>query len=514
MGTLVKLRLTQYKGTVRGLFAKPLSAVITLLVVLLYGSILIPLVLYADQPPISGQAASSMILGILGFGLMLLVSTLLQNKRSLFFAADAQNLYTGPFTRRSILALYAFDNFSSGMLFGLISLVPVVYGVSSGSIPLPFILAAFLSMTLAQYGLLTAGGILYLRELSGEKNGRGNMVILGLVAACVAGVGAAAFLAHQTPGGVDFAGLAGGPELNWLPFFGWARMVMAGALGGSPALAALGAGLLVAAAAVLTAVQLHVKGDFYERSMVDAEAFTEYYQRARQGKSTGDGKVHDARLRFGQGPRAILSKNLLIALKGRELLRVQDFMVIAIYLAMAFFMGMGFFTFATMLMVWMLIMAGNSSLVDDLQHHYVYLIPGGALKKLLCTLAVPLAKTAIVLLISLIGGGLLLGEGFMGIVDGCLECLSILLVMTAGNVLSLRLLKSRSNKMVEQALRMITVLVALLPGLGVFILLQVVSGGAAAGFAGLVFGVFNALFAVVVLLCCAPMMQGNELNAD
>lgn len=515
MKTLFKLRLTQGKGKLRDLFAKPLSAVITVLVTALYASILIPVVLHAGDPPISGPPAYGVILGVLGFGLMMQLTTLLQNKRSLFFAADAHYLYTGPFSRRKILALYAFDNFTSAMLLALVSLVPITYGATSGSISPVFILVAFLAGTLAQYGLLALMGVLYLWELSGQgKNGRSGYVVLGLLAACLAGVGIMAFFAYGTGGGIDLQGLMMGPELNWVPFFGWARMAMAGVVEGSLPLAAAGLGLLLAAGGVLTAVQLGHKGDFYERSMLDAEAFTEYYQKAREGKSGGEGKIHKAEVRFGKGPRAILSKNWLIALKGRELLRGQDFMVIAIYLAMAFFMGMGFVTFASMLMFWMLFMAGNSSLVDDLQHHYVYLIPGGALQKLLCTLAVPLAKTAVVLLVSLVGGGLLLGEGLSGILNGALICLSILLVMTAGNVLSIRLMKSRSNKMVEQVLRMLAVAVALLPGLVVFILLQVYSGGAAEGLAGLVFSGFNLVFALVVLLCCAPMMQGNELNAD
>lgn len=514
MKTLFKFRLTQNKSQIRNIFRKPASAIITVIVVLLYGSILIPIFMHANLPTISGMAANLMVIGIIAFGLMMQLTTLLQNKRSLFFESDAHYLFTSPFTRRQVLGIYAYDNFRGALLFGLICLLPIMYGAAEGSIPFVFILTAFFAGTFAQYSLISLAGLLYLRELSTErKTARGNNVVLITMAVCIIAVGAYIFISYSTGGNLDVNAILAGKELNWIPFFGWARMAMLATLIGDFVSLGIAFALLLGAAAIITAITVCFKGDFYERSMADAEAFTEYFKKAREGKMES-GKVHKAKVQFRKGVSAFLSKNYLIALKSRELFGIQDFIVIAIYIAMAYFTNLGFFSFSIMLMFWMLMKAGSASSAEDLQHHYIYLVPGSNMKKLFCTIIIPYIKNVIITLISLVIAGLLMGETAMGIVTTTVTCASVILVMTAGNILSLRLMKSRNNKMVEQVLRMVVALLALAPGVVVSILLEVFFGAVWGSLAWLVLTVFDLLVAGIVFVCCAPMMRGNELNSD
>ena len=289
---------------------------------------------------------------------------------------------------------------------------------------------------------------------------------------------------------------------------------MDGILAGDFLFLAVGLGLLLVVAFILAAVLFNQKGDVYERSMSDAASYTEYYQKARSGKNTGTDKVHNASVVFLKREGAILSKNILAALKGREYFQMRDVLVIGIYLAMAIIMGMDYLVFNSMLMFWMFFTASNNSLVEELQHHYVYLIPGNALRKLLYSLLVPVLKSALTLVTSLVVGGLLLGADLQGILTALMICLSMLLVIMAGNVLSLRLMKSRTNKMVEQMLRMLLAAAAMLPGAVLFFVIQIALGGFVQTLAGPIFSAVNLLFASIILLACSPMMQGNEPNAD
>ncbi len=513
MRLLVKLRFVQMKAYVRNLFARPVSVVVTLLLVLVYGSMLVPVFLRLGDPPIQGRAADTMILATLGFALLMEAAQMLQNRKSMFWLADAHYLFTGPFSRRRVLAAYAMDNGFSALLLGLFFLLPVVMGTVNGGVPLPFLLAGFLSNSLAHFGLLNLNGIFYVRQMARDRGGNSSLWLIAAIAAVLVATGAAVFLLNGMDVPQTTGALLSGPVLNWIPFFGWARMAMRGVIMGNAVLALAGFGLLAGAGGLVTAVLVRQKGDYVERSMMDAESFTDYYKKARSGEDVGEVKVHKAQLRFARGEAAILSKNLLISLKGRELLRLQDFIVIAVYLIMALFMDMGFEGFSGMLMFWMFMMAGTSSLVEDLRHHYVYLIPGGALKKLLCTLLVPLAKSVIVLLVSLVASGLLMGVPVADIALTAAFLLTMLPAFMAGNVLAVRLLKSRNNRVAEQMLRMLTAALIIVPGAVVYYVV-LYALPAAAMWATPAFAALNLLLAVGILAACAPMMQGNELNAD
>lgn len=172
MTTLVKLRLTQAKGTLRNLFAKPVSAIVTVLVVALYSTMLLPVLASSTKPPLTQVAASGLILSIVSFAFLLEVTTLLQKRKSLFFLSDAHYLYTSPFTHKQVLGAYALDLISSALLYGLISLVPFVMASMSGHITVLLLVVSFVVCTLVHYCILAVNGILYVRQLVHGKKKR------------------------------------------------------------------------------------------------------------------------------------------------------------------------------------------------------------------------------------------------------------------------------------------------------------------------------------------------------
>lgn len=514
MSILIKLRLTQLKGNLRNIFSRPSSAIITVLLILCYGGMLVPLIINFQKPVINAQAAAQTIMLILIFALSLETIIIFQKKKSLFFLNDAFYLYTGPFERSKILGLYVFDLLTSALFYGLLSLMPVLFMSGSGKIPFRLIAAGLIACTMIHYFVLTVNGIFYLRKLIREKSSKvlqKAFFILLLVPVILL-----LFFLQQSNfnWSTALAEFYMNPAFHWIPLFGWAKAVMTGAYSGSILLMILGLLALLAVNIAATILLIRIKGDFYENSMMDAESFTEYYQKAKSGQNTQDEKVHKASIRFCDGEMAVYSKNMLLAKKSRDLFRLQDILVIGLYLAMVYFLDFGSGLFTGMMMFWLFINIGNSSLQDDLQHHYIYLLPGRPLIKLTAALIVPYLKYCLIAAVSLIGAGLLLGGTVGTVISRMILCFSFIMVFMASNVMSLRLLKSRTNKMAEQTIRMLFTIITLIPALVVFILLLFTISSSLVFLILPIIAGFNFLTSFLVLLLCSPMLNGSTIHDD
>ena len=105
MKTLFYLWYLKTKGTIRNLMKKPSSAIFTVFVVLLYGFIFVSLFMFKDKNPmIITTGLHTSILILIAFLALMLFSTLMSSKKALFYGEDAYFLFSGPFTRKQIMA--------------------------------------------------------------------------------------------------------------------------------------------------------------------------------------------------------------------------------------------------------------------------------------------------------------------------------------------------------------------------------------------------------------------------
>lgn len=119
MKTLFYLWYLKTKGTIRNLMKKPSSAIFTVFVVLLYGFIFVSLFMFKDKNPmIITTGLHTSILILIAFLALMLFSTLMSSKKALFYGEDAYFLFSGPFTRKQIMAYLTFQTVIQALCLG------------------------------------------------------------------------------------------------------------------------------------------------------------------------------------------------------------------------------------------------------------------------------------------------------------------------------------------------------------------------------------------------------------
>ena len=124
MKTLFYLWYLKTKGTIRNLMKKPSSAIFTVFVVLLYGFIFVSLFMFKDKNPmIITTGLHTSILILIAFLALMLFSTLMSSKKALFYGEDAYFLFSGPFTRKQIMAYLTFQTVIQAIMLGFFAMI-------------------------------------------------------------------------------------------------------------------------------------------------------------------------------------------------------------------------------------------------------------------------------------------------------------------------------------------------------------------------------------------------------
>lgn len=513
MTSLLKLYFVKGRAKLRNIFSSPGSAIITVVVLLMYLGGFVPMILGSGGEPLTTGTMNIIALTVLGFSLFLALTVMVSEAKSFFFVEDAYFIFTSPYTNRQILGYLVIDLFVTGITMGLMSMLGMLM-FQSYRLSLTLILLCFLASSAMQVIFTTVTYWLYLRNMISGSMKKRSLVMPIVIVTCLL----AAFGYEWLNGGQNVSSalnaMLTGNTLNYIPVAGWARMGVVGVMHGDGLMAATGWGLLALGIVIPGYLFVSTKGDFYEQAVMDAEKITEYYRKAKSGNVDATvKKVKASRVEFGRNARAIMSKNLLIVKKRGGFLRLRELGIVAVYLIMCRLMGLGFGTFMIMLLFYQFGTLGTSLFMEDLRHHYIYLIPGKPLAKLVCSLAIPMLQAMAVVGLALAVGGLALGEGLvftlLAVPAGC----SFVILFSAGYTFSLRIMGSRNNVMVDQLLRMLLVLLALIPTGAVIYGLYLLAGQAALAAAVVmpVMAVVNVLVGTAFLALCAPMLKSPAL---
>ena len=257
----------------------------------------------------------------------------------------------------------------------------------------------------------------------------------------------------------------------WVPLFGWIKMILVSYIASSWGLMLLGIGLLLISCMAAYLLLCGYKGDFVERAMQDAQEFTALYKDVRAGKRDGmsDRKIHEVKASFRSGAMAIFSKNVLLLRKSNDYIRWTDVMTIGIYLVITLIMDMGFGFFMYMMMFWLFTIVQNSDFMKDMNNYQIYLIPDHPLKKLLCVLLPTFLKMLLPMSAAILVAALLYQIDIASVLQYFIMLLGYATLFLSASVLSVRILKSRNNAIMENMLRMLIMVVAAAPGIGLTI---------------------------------------------
>lgn len=520
MNSLLYLSLMKIKGAVRNQFRTITSAAVTILLILLYGGMLVLVFISSSKEAAEAlkPGTSFAVLGGIGMTAILSLSVMLNKRKALVFDTDAYYLFAGPYTRRQVNAYILLQTVLQSFFYALIGCFIMVMMSAAGYFSMGMLLGAFVVYALSLAFFLMITDYIYMWSLVDKKHGKwiyaAAFVELALVAVVF-------FLSLKRSGysmEAGFLSFAMGREFHFVPVFGWAKWVLDALIQKNYIGIIPGMLLLLACNLVLVVLFLGFRGDIAEQAVADAQAVSDYVRKTKANKGnarTEYKKIKKIKGEFPQGARAVFYKNMLMMRKTNSFLRKQDIVIIVLYFIISYFAmpDNRFFMFCYMMMLWLFNLLNDEELLGDLKNYQIYLIPDSPLKKLVYAVLPAYFKIAVIVTAAVVFAGVFNRMPLLSVVQYLVMLLGYSMIFIAGTVLSVRILRSRSNVMLENFLRMFIVLLSAVPSVAVGIvlyifmrdlqmLMAVVSG---------VTLVMNFVVSVVIIIACQGMMNGREL---
>lgn len=520
MKSLLYLSMTKWKGTIRNQFRSISSAILTIFMVLLYGGLFVAVFLIpsdAMSEVMNMQFNTALLMG-LGVLALLCVTVLMNKRKALVYDTDAFYLFAGPYTRKQINGFILVQTWFQSAIYGLIcSYVTDMMSFGSG-FTVSMMLFSLVVYWLIMAFFLTLTDYIYLWSLVKKKHEIWNYVVVLLVVFSAAAV---FFLSVQRTGydlKNGYMDFALSREFYMVPFFGWGKWAINAFSQGNYVSMLWGILLLVGCNLVLGILFLHFQKDIVEQAVEDAQSVSDYMRkvRANKGNSIMDTKkVKGIKGEFPEGAKAIFYKNMLMMRKTGNFLRKQDIFVIVLYFVISYVCmpGHRFYMFCYMMMIWMFGLMNDAELLGDLKNYQIYLIPEKPLKKLFYAVIPAYLKIGIILGTAIIFSGVLNRMPVLDIVQYALMLLGYAMIFLAGTVLSVRLLKSRTNVMMENLLRMLIILVCAIPSsvLGVLCYFIFRDLNMIVMVTSIFTLVLNFGVSILIMVACQGMMNGKQM---
>ena len=520
MKSLFYLSMTKWKGTIRNQFRSISSGILTIFMVFLYGGLFVAVFLIpsdAMSEVMNMQFNTALLMG-LGVLALLCVTVLMNKRKALVYDTDAFYLFAGPYTRKQINGFILVQTWFQSAIYGLIcSYVTAMMSFGSG-FTVSMMLFSFVIYWLIMAFFLTLTDYIYLWSLVKKKHEIWNYVVVLLVVFSAAAV---FFLSVQRTGydlKNGYMDFALSREFYMVPFFGWGKWAINAFSQGNYVSMLWGILLLVGCNLVLGILFLHFQKDIVEQAVEDAKSVSDYMRkvRANKGNSIMDTKkVKGIKGEFPEGAKAIFYKNMLMMRKTGNFLRKQDIFVIVLYFVISYVCmpGHRFYMFCYMMMIWMFGLMNDAELLGDLKNYQIYLIPEKPLKKLVYAVIPAYLKIGIILGTAIIFSGVLNRMPVLDIVQYALMLLGYAMIFLAGTVLSVRLLKSRTNVMMENLLRMLIILVCAIPSsvLGVLCYFIFRDLNMIVMVTSIFTLVLNFGVSILIMVACQGMMNGKQM---
>lgn len=521
MGTLMYLYVLKLKGSIRNIFSKPASAIFAILMILFYGGMFVMTLVNPDKSFTMGNLMNINIAIFIGiaFTALMVGIILMQKRKSLFMENDAFYLFAGPFKRPQIMQFLMSSSLMSSLMSGAISLFMMVMLGGSLGYDAIFLALTFITHSMTYIFFVVLNNYIYLLSIKDEKYKRLSWIVMSVFLLIVAVV----FLlsAQQVHFDMEqsFLTFLDSDVFYIVPFFGWIKLVLVSYVAGNIAMVFAGLLLLLAGCGTIYVLMCRYKDDFVERAMQDAVEFTARYNEIIAGKksSFNDKKVHDVKSNFREGAAAIFSKNMLIMRKSNDFVRYQDVLLIIIYLVIALILDVGFSFYMTMLIFAVFINVQNSDFMKEMNNYQIYLIPDRPIKKLWYLVFPSYLKQIAIFTVPIIIAMFLFQASIMeGIQFYILICGFTALFLSA-SVLSMRILRSRNNPIMESMLRMLIIGASCIPSI-IFVVAYVKITGTLSlttfSIMAWILLVFNFVITALILYGCRNMMNGREIVSD
>lgn len=511
MKMICKLQWIKLKATIRYLFSKPSSAILTLLMGLFYLFLIYMSVTLKSSSRQADPDVTAMI--VVGMSAFLIVSQLASKRQLLMKETDAYMMFTGPFSKRQIMSYIAMTTFFQSLMLALYPMYFMMAFIMNTT--LPFLLFSYVFCFVFFMFFMLLIDILHIMEIRSDKNKWiRKFILIAFIAFLVL-----LFLINFFEVGCNFskamATFISNPLIHFVPLFGWMKLALTSFMNGNTVFVLLPFLLTAACMGIALVYFINIKDDFCEKAYDEAVNFTQVYARLKRGERIVD-KVDisvDKPVIFNSGAYAILSKNLLIMKRSKNLFPLQSIIMLLIFFVMALFMNTGPSYFMSMSFMCVFFIMNDFSLEAEIKNYQIYLIPDSSFKKgIACALPYLLKALLLIVLIILF---CLLGfrMNFMEILPVALNLFGVSLTMISGTMVSFKIMKSHNNAAVEQMLRMLLLILMLIPSIVLAGLTAVIFGYNLLVITLLPF-VFNIFLALLLLRSASNIFNGSDLLAD
>ncbi|MBR3840060.1 MAG: putative ABC exporter domain-containing protein [Erysipelotrichales bacterium] len=525
MQALTYLFFTKMKGTVRNIFSNAVSGIITFISIIfvLFLTFMIFTMKEELGETVSVTDVHALIMMYLGAMFFFSAILFLQKRTALVYKADANYIFSGPFSRKTVLNYLLVDSVKGSILYALFAVFYLC--MMAGYLPAVtpgFVGIAFIVSTVLLFVMLGGLTYLYLLEITNPNAKKIKIGVIVVIAVLVIGLFAKNFLECPNDIQLAVANFLEDPLFYFVPLFGYTKLCLVGFVEKNVMMFVGGLALDIFIAVVLWLLIVNVRGDFYEKVMEDAEWADEIRKQAQLGKTKEDmnKKIKEVKnVEFRSGAAAIASKNILELRKTKNWLRKQEAFLMLFYLAIAFMIDMGYTFFQYYILIILLMSANTDFIVQELKHHYIYLIPDKPFKKIMYLIQPMMIKMVIMVLFGLTAGLIVFRPSIIEYLASIANILSYGIMFIAGSIWSIRLLKSGNNAFAEQMIKMLVMLAACIPAVvaSVAVILLVdpnMSYDTLMSIVSVVSVICNGLVGLLFIIFAKGMLNGANVMAD
>lgn len=515
MSSLRKLIYLNYKAMIRNLFSKFSTGLFTVLLIAFYAFLLIVSIQSAKGMSLSSDLNSTIML-LLGMLAFLVLSSLFTKKKVILKEADANMLFSGPYTRKSVMSFIVINTTLQSLMVALYPLYFLLCFSLGAGLSLGFILIAYLFSFLITYFFLLFSDFIHLYEIKDKKYlwlGKGITLLAILI------VGALFMVSLSRNNFVlasGFNAFLQATEFYFIPFFGWVKYGLISFVNGDLLIALVMLFLLVFSCAIVIYFFINYRDDFYEAAIKDAEDFTVRYAAAKKGKISVDfneKQLEKSKSSFKQGAWAIFSKNFILLRRSKNLISKQGIIMLVIFFAYALFLDLGETYYISMSLFALFMTCNDVSIEDELKNYQIYLIPDGQVKKAFACIGSQSIKSMVFILINTLFYAFGFQASLFSIVIFFFNQIALGLMMSVSMMLSFKIMKSRNNQFISQMLKMLTIIILLIPSL--FIMgVSIVVWGMNLITMMVIPVLANVLVSLLILIWTANIFSGTDLLSE
>ena len=523
MSALFYLMRAKFFARIRNIYRRPVSAIVTTVAII--GIIALGVLMYhlRDESMIGSVVLETQVLVSIfsAFIILMAITMIFQKRTSLLTEEDAIHILAGPFSSKDVLLYILVGSMQSAALITLGTGLYLLLFSSAFGIGFLMILGLYIGGTLIMYFVLTTVDYFYLMSITNPIYQTIKKLCYGSLVMVIAFIGVYYAITTNFELGVMLQSFVSSSTLDYIPLLGWFRVGLLALVQGDYGLFFLAYGGILLVCILMSYIVMNYKYDFYEQIMKDAQWYGEIRARVKERGNAAmqtNQKISEVKTTsFGLGARAISSNIFLQMRKTRNWLGKNEVIMALLYLAIAFFGNLGFTFYQYYILIIVFSSISSDNIMQELKQPYIYLIPDTPLKKLIHLLLPMTMKVAIQVSASLIMGAIAFQASIWELLAALIQVYGYALVMIAGSVWSIRLLKSRSNAVAEQFIKMGIIILAMLPSIGLTVFLANYFSDSYMQYLNLITAFslsMNLIVGAILTLLAKSLLNGSNVMAE